>query len=186
MTEQTTTKLPAEDRAANEANPQVRARIRKLKLQGLLPEEIADELQKELELVNQVLQQVQQQREQRPALPIRACVEQLVEDVDLIRREAWQAWLRSQKDHRKLTEKTISGGSGGDRTELTDVWDGQVGDATFLRLMMECNRRELQVRTMEMPKRSSAQGGAVPVDFEAMVEQVEAAIAAEELSREST
>ncbi len=180
MAEQADTKPSETETAPDDANSALQSQCRQLHLRGTPLDEIAGICGQSLEWVDRVIQAEHTRRQRRPTWPIRASVEKLADELNLIRHAAWLAWERSQREKPKLTKKVIKGGPGGGRKELTKVREDQAGNPTFLRLLLECNRREASLRAMDRPKHAAAQDSEPPVDIETMAQQVEAANAAVE------
>lgn len=117
---------------------------------------------------------------QRPSVPLRGHVEKLVDEVNQIRQAAWTGWDRSRIDKVKTVEKTTSGGTQDGKSEGTISTEAKEGDSPFLRVLIECNRRESCLRGIERPTRAATQSVPNRVDIDTMLKQVEAENAGED------
>lgn len=107
------------------------------------------------------------------SVALRGHVEKLIDEVNEIRQAAWAGWNRSQVDKVKTVEKTTTGGTQDGKSEETISTEGKEGDSPFLRILVDCNRRESALRGIERPNRVTGQSPPVRLDLDELIEQVE-------------
>lgn len=151
----------------------------RLYLRGASIRDLSLAFGKPVDAISQSLQRGVEQKQNLPPQSVRAYLEKLIDEINLIRQAAWSGWERSQMDLVKSTEKNVSGGTGGGRDESTVITVGQAGDTSFLRIIAECNKREATLRGIEKPGHSLFQFMQTYVDIDTLIVQVEAANAAD-------
>ena len=110
-----------------------------------------------------------------PAQILRGHIEKLICEINLVRQAAWLGWERSLRDKQKTVRKAISGGSQDGKSESTTTTETQAGDAPFLRILIDCNRRESALRGIDRSSRLPAPSNETHIDLDTLIQQVEAA-----------
>lgn len=105
-------------------------------------------------------------------------VEKLLDEVCLVRQAAWSGWDQSQTEKVRKVEKTKAAGPrGGGGCESSITSETRVGEASFLRLLLDCNKRESTLRGIEKPLATVVEFKPPQMDLKAMIRQAEAAFA---------
>ncbi len=121
--------------------------------------------------------QLQQRGRGQPQMQ-RGHVEKLLDEVCLIRQAAWSGWAQSQTAKVRKVEKTKEAGPrGGGGNESSVTSETRCGEAAFLRLLLDCNKRESALRGIEKPLAAVLDIAPPRLDLEAMIRQAEAVIA---------
>lgn len=124
--------------------------------------------------VNRLLRERDEQLRQS----VRGHVEKLIDEVNLVREAAWDGFDRSQRDRVRTVEK--SGGSDkGTYDESSTTTEGQAGSPAFLRVLLECNKRESALRGIEKPTQILFQFMQTNIDIDTLIHQVETEAAKE-------
>jgi len=90
-------------------------------------------------------------------------------------RELWEAWEKSKLDAERHTEETTTGGKDGSKDKTALVKEGQCGDATFQRLILEVRDRRVKLLGLEAPARSEISGpGGGPIQTQGIDDLSEA------------
>lgn len=162
------------DRSPDEATGDLEARIWKCHIKRMSDEDIAQKLNTTVETVERSLARREAKLESRPVLSARAYVEKLLDEVELVREEAWKAWEDSKEVHVKRTAKTTKGGTAAEKKENTTVKDRRVGNIVFLRLILDCNKREAFLRGIDKEGLALLQAKTEEVfDVEAMLLKID-------------
>lgn len=104
---------------------------------------------------------------------VRGHVEKLLDELNLIRQESWKGWAKSRRDKVRKVDKTVVNDKGCGSEESTTT-EGQAGDPAFLRVLIECGKRESALRGIEKPTQVLFQFMQTHVDLDMLIEQVEA------------
>lgn len=136
---------------------------------------IAQTIKEPVESIVARLERCMEQSDTQPPRP-RAYLEKLVDEMHLVRQAAWMAWERSLQDKVKTTEKTITDPKGGIRREEMIVTESQTGDAAFLRIIIDCNRREAALRGLEKSPQLQSRLSQPTLDLDTLITQMEAAM----------
>lgn len=126
-----------------------------------------------------------QHRQQAPQHAPRAYLEKLIDELNLVRQAAWSGWQRSTRNKEKTVDKTTTGGPGGGREEATHSSEAQAGDTAFLRIIVECNKRESALRGIDRAARVTTHLTQTNVDIDTLIMQVERANARDQAAQES-
>lgn len=118
-------------------------------------------------------------RDDRNDQMVRGHVEKLIDSNNLIRDAAWDGWERSKRDRVRKVEKETAGGKEGGTLESSVTTEGQSGDPAFLRVLIECDKRESALRGIEKPVQPIFQFMQTHVDIDVLITQVEEAAAKE-------
>lgn len=138
--------------------------------------QIANELGRSSSWVHLTIHRLLELRDTGRQQMVRAHIEKLLDEVSLIRQAAWSGWNRSQTDKVRTVEKTKEvGPRGGGGDESITTTEAQAGNASFLRVLTECNKRESALRGIEKPTAVMFQCMQTSVDIDALILQVEAA-----------
>ncbi|MDB5334894.1 MAG: hypothetical protein JWN70_513 [Planctomycetaceae bacterium] len=138
--------------------------------------QISDALSRSTNWVQLTINRLLEQRGSSPPQSLRGHVEKLLDEVCLLRQASWSEWERSKTDKVRTVKKTKEGGPrGGGGSELTQMTETRTADATFLRMLMDCNRRESALRGIERPLAGVMHFKQPRVDLDTMIQQVEAA-----------
>lgn len=109
--------------------------------------------------------------------PPSAHLDKLIDELHLVRRAAWMGWQRSLKHNVKIVTKTVTGSKSSDREEKTTTTEIQSGNASCLRIIIDCNRREAILRGLDKSSRTATpEGPTSKIDLEQMLTQMEAAL----------
>jgi hypothetical protein len=151
-----------------------------LYVRGYTYRQIAKELGRSSNWAHLTVHRLLELRETGRQQMVRAQIEKLLDEVSLIRQSAWSGWNRSQADKVRTVEKTKEvGPRGGGGDESITTTEAQAGNASFLRVLIECNKRESALRGIEKPTAVLYQCMQPSLDIDALILQVEAANAQE-------
>lgn len=88
-----------------------------------------------------------------------------LDEIAVLREEAWEAWSRSQRDAETSGSKLVKGAGAiakdkekGEVTEKQETFmrrEGQVGDPRFLQLIDDVARREARLLGLDAPQKTS-------------------------------
>lgn len=84
-----------------------------------------------------------------------ALVQQKLQQLKEVTREAWEAWDRSKKDKQRVLEEEITS-NGFLRSKTGSSLQGQHGDVRFLNIILECIRQERDMLGLDAPKKVEA------------------------------
>lgn len=110
---------------------------------------------------------------------VRGHVEKLLDSNNLTRRAAWDGWEKSREDKVKTVEKFGSGPMGPTSEEATTT-EGQAGDPAFLRVVIECDKRESALRGIEKPVQPIFQFMQTNVSLDILISQIEQTVLSEQ------
>lgn len=145
---------------------------------GELASQIGKVLRRSTDWVNLTINRLLEQRGNGQSLLVRGNVEKLLDEVSLVRQAAWAGWHQSQTEKVRKVEKTKEAGPrGGGGNETSVISETRSGDASFLRMLMDCNKRESALRGIEKPLAAVFHVKPKLFDLDSMIQQVEAAIA---------
>ena len=151
-----------------------------LYVRGKAPCQIGKALRQSADWGEATIRRLLEVRESGYLPMVRAHVEKLLDEINTFRRAAWSGWRRSRKDKVRTVEKTKEAGQqsrGGNETVVTT--EPQCGDASFLRLLTECNKRESGLRGIEKPTAIRSDPTQNHADLATLIQQMEAAMAME-------
>lgn len=147
-----------------------------LYLRGHSLKQIGQELARSTNWASLTICRLLELRASGPQQMMRAYVEKLLDEVSLIRQAAWLGWEQSQIAKVRSVAKTKEvGPRGGGGNESVKTTESQSGNASFLRTLIECNKRESALRGIERPTTVRAQCSQSHVDLDTLIQQVEAA-----------
>lgn len=126
--------------------------ISTLYLQGKIQAEIAFELKISQATVSRELKFLQAEWQKERVYNINEAKFKELEKLDILEREYWKAWERSQHD----AVSTSAGISGGKKTQLTKT-EAQVGDPRFLDGVQNCIKQRCAILGVEAPKKIEGQ-----------------------------
>lgn len=150
-------------------------------VQGSDVRSISQTVDESIESIVERLERMLQESNVDPPPP-HVQVPRLVDELQFVRRAAWSGWKRSLQDKQKTIEKKSVDAKGGTRTDTTVTKESQSGDAAFLRIVLECNRREASLRGVEKSQQSHLKLNQRPLDIDALIELMEAEQAADQQS----
>ena len=168
----TTASDSSESSANNSEN--LYAEYRQLFLKGCEPPDVARLRNHPLPLVEAAYQRYLSELDNQAVLPVRASVNKLLAEINLVRQAAWVGWKKSLVNHVKTVVKQSEGGTGGTKSDTSTTTDPQSGDAAFLRVIEDCNKREGTLRGVEKLGQSLLQSKLIDTDFEALLQRLEA------------
>jgi hypothetical protein len=135
--------------AADPNSKDLDEKIRRLSVEGHNATEIARDCPAPLDQVNDSVQRYHTRLDNLPTLSVRCHLERLVDELNLVRQEAWSAWKRSTALKAKLSEKQTTGGPSGVRSDVTQTEETQSGDTACLRVIENCIKCEAALRGVE-------------------------------------
>lgn len=150
-------------------------KVAELHLTGMPQKAIAKHLGVGVATVNRDLKAVHARWQQFAVESRNAWVAKEIERLNLVEREAWRGWRRSQKDKEKTAVKKTDTG-----TERTITREGQAGDPQFLRRVLDCITRRCDLLGLNAPQRqehTGPGGGPIPLTAVQMTDEQLAAIA---------
>lgn len=136
-------------------------KVAELHLTGMPQKAIAKHLGVGVATVNRDLKAVHARWQQFAVESRNAWVAKEIERLNLVEREAWRGWRRSQKDKEKTAIKKTDTG-----TERTITREGQAGDPQFLRRVLDCITRRCDLLGLNAPQRqehTGPNGGPIPL-----------------------
>lgn len=78
-----------------------------------------------------------------------------LDEITILREEAWAAWKRSQEDAEMQMSKMKQGAGSGPQQESQLRKEGQVGDPRFLQVVEWCNEREAKLLGLDAPQKTA-------------------------------
>ena len=149
-------------------------------VRGQQPCQVGNALSQSVDWAEATIRRLLELRETGYQPMVRAHVEKLLDDVNMIRRAAWSGWRRSRQNKVRTVEKTKEAGPqsrGGNETVVTT--EPQCGNASFLRMLTECNKRESGLRGIEKPTAIRSDPTQKHADLATLIQQMEAAMTME-------
>jgi predicted transcriptional regulator len=133
------------------------ARIAKLDRRGYSQSEIARVVGVSQQQISEDLKVIRKRYREEAMAEYKERVEEKRAQLREVRAEAWRAWERSKKDARKVVEeeRTLSDGTEGSEKKTTTT-EGQLPDATYLRVVIETLRDECSLDGLNAPQKVNA------------------------------
>jgi hypothetical protein len=85
-------------------------------------------------------------------------------------RENYAAWKRSQEDHVKVTEETITSAAGEVSEKKSESREGQSGDARFQSLIKQCRDAQRELLGLDAPKQTENKNLNINCNWDAFAE----------------
>jgi transcriptional regulator with XRE-family HTH domain len=122
-----------------------RAETAKLYLQGKTQAEIAEEMGVSQQQISYDLQRIQEAWQKRTDLDLTAEKAKALARIDIIEREAWDAWKVSRGETEKTQTRLVDLGQGAKRTESTLTKYKRVGNPMFLERVAWCTSERCKI-----------------------------------------
>jgi Putative ATPase subunit of terminase (gpP-like) len=155
-----------------------RQQVAQLYLQNWTQAQIADQLGVRQPTISEDLKQIREQWRESGVRDFNEAREQELQKIDLLEREAWDAWQRSKKP---MQSATVDGEGTRSRTKKT--MRNQVGDPRFLDQVNKCIAQRRAILGLDALPSFSEQGTDVSITVDARIARV-ATIAATLRDRE--
>lgn len=128
------------------------ARVAKLDRRGYSQAEIAKVIGVSQPQISEDLKTIRQHYRQMANATYAEKVEEKRAQLREVRAQAWVAWEKSKKDGTRWAEEVTTSATG-DRTKTTDVKEGRLPDATYLRVIIETLRDESALDGLNQPQK---------------------------------
>lgn len=153
----------------------------RLRLKGQSLRTIGLKVGRSYETVRLTLERLTERRAAENDQLLRGHIAKLIDEVDMVREACWEGWDRSLKDRVRTVTKSGSTPKGPTHEDSTTT-EGQAGDASFLRAVLECNKRESALRGIEKPVQPIFQFMQTNVSLDILINQIEQTVIAESQS----
>lgn len=153
----------------------------RLRLKGQSLRTIGLKVGRSYETVRLTLERLTERRAAENDQLLRGHIAKLIDEVDMVREACWEGWDRSLKDRVRTVSKSGSTPKGPTHEDSTTT-EGQAGDPSFLRAVLECNKRESALRGIEKPVQPIFQFMQTNVSLDILINQIEQTVIAESQS----
>jgi plasmid maintenance system antidote protein VapI len=136
-----------------------------MSLKGATQTEIAAKLGVSQGQVSRDLVLINERRALANAAAIKELRDRELSKLDVIERECWAAWARSQEPKEVSAQEKTSGGEDGDKFKASLRSEGQVGNPAFIREILDCIKQRSSLLGLDAAKKIQMEGGDKPIQI---------------------
>lgn len=131
------------------------ARLSELNLKRWTQARMAQELGVSTRQIKRDLKIIRQRWQETQVANVGTRCAREIAKIDLVEREAWDAWDKSKQDAETRTERIRKGKASGpgNSVEVSIRTEGQAGDATYLKTVLDCIERRCKLLGLDAPEK---------------------------------
>lgn len=148
---------------SNDAVAERRVGVARMYLQGMSQAEIAEKYDLDRTQITKDLKAIRQQWLESRLADYNELIHRELASIEEVERNAWEGWHRSCEN--AVTVKRT--GTGEAETDTETTVKGQAGDASFLKVILDCCKRRCDLLGLDAPKKiaqTDKDGNDIPVD----------------------